>query len=130
MSRIVKKVKNKLDSYGIKIYNNYKIEGETEHVFYAEEMILFVDPIKETIGLSLQATIRPDKAASMALILSETNCEINVMEPFIFNNNNEFVSGDKAFELIDQTKHKKMAEEVAKQHYYVEILEKAECFEC
>lgn len=128
---LVKRVKNKINEYDIILYDNYDIEGEDSHVFYIENAIIFIDLKKETMSVTFQATTRPDRVATLALILNEVKCKaMYVMESFIFNGDNECVSGDEAFELIEKTKHLKAVHEVQEQFYYKEILEKERGFEC
>ena len=128
---LVEKVTEKLKEYGIKIYKDYRIEDEEEHVFYIEEAILFVGDKKKYIGVSFQATSKPENVANMTLILNEIDDKsLDIMESFIFNQKNEYVSGEKAFDLIKKSNHLKALEEFDKQQLYIEILQNEKCFEC
>ena len=90
---IIDNVETKLKEYGIEIYNNYAIEND-EHVFYADEMIVFVNKKDNAIGVSFQASTRPEKAANLSLILNELGINLDIMESFIFDQNNSFISGE------------------------------------
>lgn len=130
MSKIIKRVNKKLNEYGIQVYNSYKLANENEYVFYIEDAILFVNIDENSIGISLQATTKPDRAASLALMINEIGYTIYIMEPFIFDEKKEFVSGKKAFELITQTQRDQIIEEIAKHQYYIRMLETHQCYEC
>lgn len=127
----VDKVRSKMVEYGLEIYDEYPIVDGEEYVFLVEDMILFVSEEKKTIGVSFQAPTRPEQAANMVLILNEIETgELDVMESFIFDRNNRFISGDKAFDLIEKTKESKTIQEFLKQQTYNEILLSSKCFEC
>lgn len=130
MDKDVKKVKKKLNSYGIKIINEYEIEDSTEYVIYTEDMVLFVDTEKHSIGLSMQATTKPEKAASLALIVNETKLEVMIMDAFIFSKDNKYISGKDAYKLISESKIAKITSEINKKHLYTDLLEKSDCYEC
>lgn len=128
---LTKKVKKKMEEYGIKIFQDYQIEGEAEYVFYVEDMILFVNEDDNTIGISLQAITKPYKAATLALIVNEIKCkEIFIMEDFIFNEKNQYISGEEAHKLISRSNKAKIANEVTKSELYTNILQNAKCHEC
>lgn len=126
---ILNNIRSKLDEFGIEIYSDYQL-ADTEHVFYVENMILFVDTKEETIGVSFQATMKPDRAANIILILKDVNNEIDIMEPFIYDRNNKCLTGDKAFELIENTKKSTILQDFLKDQTYQSILMTANCHEC
>jgi hypothetical protein len=127
---IVEKVTKKMNEYGIAIYKDYDIEKD-EHVFYVENMMIFTSVKSDTIGISFQATTKPHTVSTLTLIINEIKCkEIYVMESFIFNNKNECVSGDAAYNLIKQSDHLKAVNEVQKEMFYTRILEMENGFEC
>ena len=128
---IVKKVRKKMEEYGIKIFDDYQIQDEDEHVFYIEDMILFANTKEDSIGISLQATTKPFKAATLALIVNEIKCkDLHVMEDFIFNEKNQYVSGDEAHKLIKRSDATKIANELSKSEVYTKILQNSKCHEC
>jgi len=126
---LIKQVRKKLDSYGIKIFHDYVSENE-EHVFYAEHMILFVHEKENSIGVSFQVTTKPETVANYILIINEIDCDLYVMEAFIFNHKNEFVSGEKAHTLVKNADKMKVMQEINQQAYYKELLETSKCHEC
>lgn len=126
---IVDRLSKKLDEYGMEIYNDHLVE-ETEHVFYVENMILFVDTIEENIGVSFQASTRPEKVANMMLILNELEKEISVMDSFIYDKNSRCLTGSEAFELIENTKKSNVLQEFLKDQTYQSILMSNKCHEC
>ena len=125
---IVERVRSKLDEYGLEIYTDYSVE--TEHVFYVEDMMIFVDTKKETIGVSFQATTKPERAGNIVLILNEMNHDIDVMESFIYDQNNRCLTGNKAFELVVSTNKAKTIQEFLQNQTYNDILLSSKCFEC
>lgn len=128
---LVKKVKDKINEYNIAVYNDYDIKDENEHVFYIENAIIFVNLEDETLSVTFQATTRPNKVATLTLILNEIKCNgVFIMESFIFNNDNKCISGEEAFKLIDKVKHLEAVNKVQEQFLYREILEKEKGYEC
>lgn len=126
---IVERLSMKLDEYGMTIYSDYLVE-ETEHVFYVENMMLFVDTVEETIGVSFQVNTKPEKVADMMLILNELNEEIDVMASFIFDKNNRCLSGKEAFKLVDDTKKYDVIKDFIKEQTYQNILMTSKGHEC
>ena len=127
---LVKKTKEKLDEYGIKMFTDYVVDDEKQHVIYADHMILFVGKEDKTISISFQATTRPDVAGNLTLIINEIGAKMVVMESFIYDSNEQFISGDKAFDIIKKTQEMKTYQEYRKQQIYQQLLESSECFEC
>lgn len=128
---LTKQVEKKLNEYGVEIFNDYHIEKDDEHVFYAESMIIFVNDKEHSISVTFQATTKPERAATLALILNQVKrTPIHVMESFIFNEKNEFISGEKAYNLIKAADNEKVFREYQKQQVFAHILENADCHEC
>ena len=127
---IADKVQRKLDEYGIKIYNSYDVEKDVEHVFYTDCVIIFANRVDKSISLAFQATTKPHKVAATTVILSELDVDMYIMEDFIFNQKNEFISGDKAYELIEEAKTEKYIQEYHKQQVFKDILIHGDCHEC
>lgn len=126
---IIDKVKAKLEEYGLEIYNDYQASKD-EYVFYVEDMIVFVDTKDNTVAVSFQAAVRPDKAANIVLILAELKLNIDVMESFIFDRNNKCLTGEKAFDLINKSKQSETIQDFIRNQAYREILISAKCHEC
>jgi hypothetical protein len=127
---IIDQVRAKIDEYGLEVFSDYPLVDGDEYVFFTEDMILFVNKKEESIGISFQASTRPDRAAKMILIINEIEIDINIMESFIFNRNNEYLSGEKAFDLIEKTKKSDAVQNFVKDQMYKEILLTSDCHEC
>lgn len=128
---LTKQVTQKLDQFGIGINNDYEVEKKSEHVFYTDEMILFVNDGDSSISVTFKATTKPERSATLALILNQVDdAAIHIMEGFIFNEDNQFLSGEKAYNLIERYDKTKLIEEYHKQRIYQEILESEHCHEC
>lgn len=124
-----KQVAGKLDEYGIEIFKHHAVDDE--YVYYAENMIVFVNEEENSIAITFQATTKPERSATLALILNQLKkVPIIVMEPFIFNEKNEFISGEKAYRLIAKADHTKLINEYNKQQNYSNMLEHEKCHEC
>jgi hypothetical protein len=93
-------------------------------------MILFVDLKNGSIGISFQASIKPEEAANAVLIINELNSEINIMDSFVFDRNNICLTGDKAFDLIDKSKQAKAIQDFLKDQTYRQLLLSNKCHEC
>ena len=126
---IIDRVKSKMDEYGLEIYNDYQI-SENEHVFYVEDMILFVNPNDKSIGVSFQANIRPDRAANITLILNEMKTEIDIMDPFVFDINERCLTGEKAYDLLERSRQSEVIQEFLKDQALKELLMSENCYEC
>ena len=99
---IVDKTRTKFNEYGLEIFNDYPIGDTKEYVFFVEDMVVFINTEENTMGVSFQVETKPEKVAQMILILNEIkgSAEIDVMESFTFDKNNQFLSGDKAYNLV------------------------------
>ena len=124
---VVNRVRNKLEEYDLEVYTEYTTE-DSEYIFYVECMLLFINIKNEYIGVSFQATTKPERAAKTILILSELDLKINVMESFIYDTKNRVLTGLKAFELVDKTKQTEIIENFLKNQTYQTILRSTEYF--
>lgn len=124
-------VRNKLDEYGIEIYNDYSLSKD-EYVFMVEKMAVFVNTKEHVIGISFQAETRPETASRFTLILKETEGikDIDVMESFVVDENNKFVSGEKAFELMTKKLVDQVTGSIIKEQAYIDILMTSNCHRC
>lgn len=128
---LTNQVRKKLDEYGIQIFNHYKIEGDGDYVYYADSMIVFVNEEERSISITFQATTKPERSAALALILNQIKrTEIHIMSPFIFNEKNEFISGEAAYELIKRVDQSKLLSQYHKEQVYADMLANAKCHEC
>jgi len=129
--RLTTQVRKKLDEYGIQILNHYKIESDIDYVYYTDSMIVFVNDEERSISITFQATTKPEKSATLALILNQIKrVEIHIMSSFIFNEKNEFISGDEAYELIKNADRSKLLSEYHKEQIYADVLASTKCHEC
>lgn len=127
----VERVREKLEEYGIEIYSDYSI-SKNEYVFMVEKMAIFINTKEHKIGLSFHAETRPDNAATFTLIIKEIKDmkEIDIMESFVVDAGNTFVSGDKAFDLVQKNIIKNVTSEIIKEHTYAEMLMNEKCYKC
>lgn len=128
---LFKSVKDKLDEYGIQLYHIEPIPDTEEKIFYCEDMVLFINDKSKTIGISFQATTKPERAANLTLIVAEIGCEdLSIMEGFIFNDKKEFFSGEKAYQLISNSQKAELMEEIEKERMYEDILNNVKGYDC
>jgi len=127
----IDKVKEKLGEYGIEIYSDYAL-SDNEYVFMVEKMAVFVNEKEHALGVSFHAETRPETAGNYTLILKEIPDieKIEVMESFIVDKDNKFISGQKAFDMIQQKMVKQVTNELAKEYSYSELLMTNKCFHC
>ena len=127
----IDKVKDKLEEYGIEIYSDYAL-SDNEYVFMVEKMAVFINEEGHALGVSFHAETRPETAGNYTLILKEIPDieKIEVMESFIVDKDNKFISGQKAFDMIQQKMIKQVTSEIAKEYSYSELLMTDKCFHC
>lgn len=127
----IDKVKQKLEEYGIEIYSDYALSDD-EYVFMAKKMAVFVNEKENGIGISFHAETRPETAGNYTLILKEIVGikQIEIMESFVVDNNNKFISGQKAFDTLQKKMIKQVTNELAKEYSYSELLMTNKCFHC
>lgn len=130
MSDLIEKVQNKLNEFDFKIYNHHSVDEE-EYIFMVENMLLFIHEKRNEINISFQVTTRPDIVAQHILILKEIeNTEINIMDSFIYDHKRTFISGERAFNLVENSIKKQGVQEFIDHQTMKEVLEKSNCFNC
>ena len=94
-------VKNKLLNYGFKIYQEYEVDNS--YVLMIDNSIINIEKENKLI-ISFQVTTKPDEAGNTILILKEINelKKIEIGVSFIFNNEDELIQGDEAFEFLNE----------------------------
>ena len=114
----VERVREKLEEYGIEVYTDYSIT-DSEYVFMVEK-------------ISFHAETRPDIASTYTLIMKEIEDmkELEIMESFVVDEGNKFVSGEKAFDLVQRNIIQKVTHEIVKESSYSEMLMTNKCFHC
>jgi len=127
----IERVREKLNEYGIEIYTDYAL-ADDEYVFMVESMAVFINTEKHGIGISFHAETRPDKVATHTLIIKEVEgiTDIEVMESFVVDEGNKFISGDKAFELVKKRLESQVIGSFMRENAYAELLMNERCFEC
>jgi len=128
---IIESTRTKLEEYGIQIYTDYSL-NEQEYLFMADNMLLFVHTVNNDIGISFQAETRPKPVANSLLIVLEIEgvTNIDVMESFVIDEDRNFVSGEKAFKMIDKKNQNQALSEVFRDQAYSEILMNNTSGEC
>lgn len=127
----VSKVIEKFDEYGMRVFTDYPTQ-RNEHCFMVENMIVYLDKKDSTIAVSFLASSRPEHVANNLLILKEIEDveDIFVMESFVYDMNDKFVSGNDAHELVKKSIELEALKEFTKRQAYTEVLVKSNCFEC
>jgi len=127
----VERVREKLEEYGIEVYTDYSIT-DSEYVFMVEKMAIFINEKEHGIGISFHAETRPDIASTYTLIMKEIEDmkELEIMESFVVDEGNKFVSGEKAFDLVQRNIIQKVTHEIVKESSYSEMLMTNKCFHC
>jgi len=127
---IVKKVNDILDKFEISIQDFYKLENQ-QHALYTKDMILFINELDHSVGISFFAPTIPEVSANLTLIINQIkNVKVYIMESFVFNEESEYVSGQKAFDILKQVQTEKIAKEVSKQFEYQYMLDNYKGYLC
>lgn len=126
----IQMVKQKLDEYGFTVFKHHPID-EKQYVFFCSDMVLFVFPTEHGLSISFQATTKPDEAANHALILKEIpELDVEIMESFIYSNDNKLIQGEAAYKLIEDVMKQKAVNAYKEETLYTQLLNNVECFEC
>jgi len=127
-------VVEKLTEYGMIIFREYPVveENTNQHVFISEDMVLFLDHNDGTLSVSFHASSRPEEVSRNTLILSEIEDfdELYIMESYVIDNNNEFLCGDEAFDLVKRSEEAEILKGYMEKRQYEDILRTAKCFYC
>jgi len=120
---IVEDTRTKLEQYGIRIHTDYPL-SEQEHLFMADNMLLFVHTENHEVGISFQAETRPKSVATSVLIILEIESvtDVDIMESFVVDESNKFISGQKAFDMFDKKNQNQALGEIFKDQLYSEML--------
>ena len=122
---------DKLSEYGMAIYTDYPTEDQG-HCFMVRDMIIFLDEEDDSLAITFQADSKPEDVASNLMILNEIEgvTEISIMESFIYDRNNKFVSGNEAHIIVRSALIEDAFKKVATHQAYNQILATMPCFEC
>jgi hypothetical protein len=127
----IEQVRKKFEEYGMKLFTDYSTQ-KNQHCFMVDNMIIYLDKKDNTIAVSFLASAKPEEVASNMMILSEIEglSDIYVMESFVYDANERFLSGEEAHNLVKETIKHNALKEYLKRQAYLEVLTKAKCFEC
>jgi hypothetical protein len=129
MIQLTQLVSKKLSEYDYQIYKEF--EEEKHDIIFTEDMVVYVFP-ENTLGISFQATAKADVVANNVMILNEIPevMDIEIMDSFIYNTNNEVVQGEKAYELVENSIRQAAINEFVQQQMYKNLLKDVECHSC
>jgi len=121
----------KLTEYGMALYTDYPTQDQG-HCFITKNMIIFLDEDDNSLSITFQADSKPEDVASNLLILNEIDqlSDISVMESFIYDKNNNFISGNEAHEIVKNSIVETAYQKIVKQQAYLTLLHNSKCFEC
>lgn len=124
-------VVKKFEEYGMKLFTDYPTP-ENQHCFMVDNMIVYLDKNDNSIAVSFLASSRPEEVANNIMILKEIEGldDIYIMESFVYDMNDKFLSGDEAHKLVKEAIQHEALKEFAKRQTYIDILSKAKCFDC
>ena len=127
----VSDVVKKFEEYGMKLFTDYPTP-ENQHCFMVDNMIVYLDKNDNSIAVSFLASSKPEEVANNMMILKEIEGldDIYVMESFVYDMNDKFVSGDEAHKIVRESIQHEALKEFAKRQTYIEVLSKAKCFDC
>ena len=130
-SKVVKSVLEKLDEYGIIVYSDYEPEKDT-HVITTEGMAIYVDAGEKNLAVSFHAATKPEVAANLTLILNEIGGirKFEIMESFAYSANKKMVSGEKAFEVLEEIIENQVITNYLQSQSYKHLLLSDNCFNC
>ena len=127
----IKQVVKKFEEYGMRLLTDYPVE-KNEHCFMVDNMIVYLDQKDSTIAVSFHASAKPEEVANNMMILTEIDGlnDIFVMESFVYDLHDHFLSGEEAHNLVKKTIEHEALKEFATRQTYIEVLSKAKCHEC
>jgi len=126
MTKTVQMVKDKIDEYGIPLLKH----DDKENIFFLDKMIIFAKS-DDNIKVAFQATTKPEDAANNILIFQEIpNIDIEIMDSFIYCDDNKLLSGEAAYKLINDTIKVEGIKTYIKEEKYTDMLNNTECHKC
>ncbi len=125
------KVAKKITEYNLPLLSDYPTQDKG-HCFITAGMIIFTDNEDKTIAVTFQADQLPEDVATYTLILSEIQEAQNifVMDSFIYDSDDKYISGAAAHKLVRETIISQAFKKVATYQLYEDILKNSKCFEC
>lgn len=127
----VEQIVEKLSEYGMALYTDYPTKDQG-HCFMTKGMVLFLDEEDDSIAITFQADSKPEDVASNLMILSEIEnvSDISIMESFIYDKNNKFVTGNEAHNIVRNSLIEEAFKKVATHQAYNEILMRMPSYNC
>ena len=127
----VDSVVDKLTEYGMALYTDYPTKDQG-HCFMVRDMIIFLDEEDDSLAITFQADAKPEDVASNLMILHEIDkvSEISIMESFIYDKDNNFISGSEAHNVVRSSLIEDAFKKVATHQAYNEILLYSDCYKC
>ena len=97
-----------------------------------KEMIVFLDQDDDSLAITFQADSKPEDVATNLMILNEIEnvTDIAIMESFIYDKQNKFISGNEAHEIVKASLIEDAFRKVATHQAYNQILMNVKCFDC
>jgi len=122
---------DKLTEYGMALYTDYPTQDQG-HCFMTKNMLIFLDQEDDSLAITFQADSKPEDVASNLLIVNEIDgiTDIAIMESFIYDKDNKFISGNEAHHLVKAAWVEEAFRKVATQQAYNEILMTVKGFDC
>ncbi len=130
-SKLVSSVLGKLDEYGISVYSDFEVEKGT-HIITTEGMTIHINLEEKHLAVSFHAATKPEVSANISLILNEIAGieQFDIMESFAYGANRKIVSGDEAFELIEDIIEGQVISNYLKDQSYKHLLLSNDCYKC
>ena len=122
---------DKLTEYGMALYTDYPTEDQG-HCFMTKGMIVFLDEEDDSLSITFQADSKPEDVASSLMVLNEIDdvSDISIMESFIYDKENNFITGSEAHNVVRSSLIEDAFKKVATHQAYNEILLTMPCFKC
>ena len=127
MSKFVDIVLDKLNEYGINVYDQHMSEKDS-YVIMSDTFTLFVDIKNKVLSISFHAATKPEFVANNTLIIKEIEevKRIDIMESFAYDENRKVLCGEEAFKVVEG----QVVENIMQQQTFMNILMKEDCYKC
>lgn len=126
-------VKDKLNEYGYEIYNISPTPNDKEICIMTESMMIFVNENDESITISFEYTLDPEKVAQNMMVLNEVE-EVKVVyiaESYIFDpEQKKYIVGQEAKNVANKLATQNLMREYTKDQVYSHILATHKGHEC
>jgi hypothetical protein len=131
MSDLILAVKDKHNEYGLDILNEYPVNNKC-YAILTKMSVIFIHLEEKSISITFDVKTKGDDIANYILVLKEIPEieDIEVMECFTYDRAKNFVSGEKAFEVVKEEECNKAVQCYIQQQKMREWLARAECFHC